>query len=97
MTGRRRTSSKRICSARLAVVETRQGQCIGSQLVAAARQYSKHSGARRLIVCTGAWEAENVTFYKHCGFRLFHVEPGFFTPETGYAALGDQVQFEIEV
>lgn len=81
----------------LAVMETHQGQGIGSQLVAAARQYSKHSGARRLIVCTGAWEAENITFYKHRGFRLFHVEPGFFTQEKGYVALGDQVQFEMDV
>jgi GNAT superfamily N-acetyltransferase len=81
----------------LAVMETRQGQGIGSQLVAAARRYSKRSGARRLIVCTGAWEAENITFYQHCGFRLFHVEPSFFTQEKGYAALGDQAQFEIEV
>ena len=81
----------------LAVTETRQGQGIGSQLIAAAQEYSRKVGATRLIVCTAAWEAENIAFYSRRGFRLFHVEPGFFTPEKGYAELGDQVQFEIKI
>lgn len=81
----------------LAVVESHQRQGVGSQLVAAALQYSKGNGASRLIVCTGAWEAENITFYSRRGFRLFHIESGFFTPEKGYAELGDQAQFEMDV
>jgi GNAT superfamily N-acetyltransferase len=81
----------------LAVAEARQRQGIGSQLITVAQQYCRLVGAIRLIVCTGAWEADNISFYSRRGFRLFHVEQGFFTPAKGYAELGDQVQFEIEV
>lgn len=81
----------------LAVAEDRQGQGIGCLLIEEAKNYSRVHGAERLIVCTGAWESDNIAFYQRRGFRLFHVERGFFTPEKGYAELGDQVQFEIKL
>lgn len=81
----------------LAVAEPHRGQGIGSRLIEEAVNYCRRKGAARLIVCTGAWEAQNIAFYTRRGFRLFHVEQGFFTPEKGYAETGDQVQFEIAV
>lgn len=81
----------------LAVLARCQGQGIGCRLIEEAANYCKLNGVGRLIVCTGAWEAQNIAFYMKRGFRLFHVERGFFRPEKGYAELGDQVQFEINV
>ena len=78
----------------LAVEPSRRGHGVGCALIEAAAEYARLRGTRRLLVCTGAWEAENRAFYLKRGFRLFHVEPGFFTPEKGYAEVGDQVQFE---
>lgn len=81
----------------LAVLEAHQGQGIGSRLIAEALDYCRRGGAARLIVCTGAWETQNIAFYRNRGFVLFHVEHGFFTQQKGYAEPGDQVQFEIMV
>ena len=81
----------------LAVAPQRRGEGIGCRLIEEAANYCRLGGANRLIVCTGAWETENKAFYVNRGFRLFHVEPGFFTPEKGYAEIGDQVQFEMKV
>jgi N-acetylglutamate synthase-like GNAT family acetyltransferase len=81
----------------LAVVPSRRREGIGCRLIAEAANYSRVNGASRLIVCTGAWETENIAFYLRRGFRLFHVERGFFTPEKGYTGVRDQVQFEMDV
>lgn len=81
----------------LAVVPWRQGEGVGCRLIKEAANYCRRHGASRLIVCTGAWEKENMHFYIKRGFRLFHVERAFFTPEKGYAGVGDQAQFEMKL
>jgi N-acetylglutamate synthase-like GNAT family acetyltransferase len=81
----------------LAVVPSRRREGIGCRLIGEAANYCREHAASRLIVCTGAWESENIAFYLKRGFRLFHVERGFFTPEKGYAEVRDQVQFEMNV
>jgi N-acetylglutamate synthase-like GNAT family acetyltransferase len=81
----------------LAVVPERQREGIGCRLIEEAANYCRDNGANRLIVCTGAWEVENITFYTKRGFNLFHIEPKFFTPEKGYAEVGDQLHFEMNV
>ncbi|WP_395752851.1 GNAT family N-acetyltransferase [Prosthecobacter sp.] len=81
----------------LAVVGCHQGQGIGCRLIEESVNYCRLKGLSRLMVCTASWESENIAFYLKRGFRLFHVEQGFFTPEKGYAIPGDQVQFEMQV
>lgn len=81
----------------LAVASCRQRKGIGSRLIEASASYCRLRGLSRLMVCTASWERENIAFYLKRGFRLFNVEQGFFTPEKGYAILGDQVQFEMQV
>lgn len=81
----------------LAVVPERQGEGIGCRLIDEAAGYCRERGVRRLIVCTGGWETDNIAFYEKRGFRLFHTQPGYFTPEKGYAVAGDQVQLERSV
>jgi N-acetylglutamate synthase-like GNAT family acetyltransferase len=81
----------------LAVVPERQREGIGCRLIEEAANYCRYHGVGRLIVCTGAWEAENIAFYTKRGFALFHIIPDFFTLEKGYAKVGDQVQFEMNV
>lgn len=81
----------------LAVVSRHQRKGIGSRLIEESANYCRLNGLSRLMVCTASWEDENIAFYLKRGFRLFNVEQGFFTPEKGYAILGDQVQFEMQV
>jgi GNAT superfamily N-acetyltransferase len=81
----------------LAVAPLHRGTGIGSKLIDAAMAYCKAGGTPRLIVCTGAWEADTIQFYINRGFRLFHVEPNFFTPAKGYPQNADQVQFELVI
>ncbi len=81
----------------LAVLPTRRGEGIGCGLIEQAAHYGRLNRMNRLIVCTGAWETENRAFYAKRGFRVFHVEPGFFTREKGYDQLGDQIQFEMKL
>ena len=81
----------------LAVVSCHQRKGIGCRLIEESANYCRRNGVSRLIVCTGSWEEENIAFYLKRGFRLFHVEQSFFTPEKGYAMVGDQVQFEMQL
>jgi GNAT superfamily N-acetyltransferase len=80
----------------LAVRTERQGKGLGTRLIAAALRFAETRGIDRVIVCTGAWEADNIIFYLNRGFRIFNVERDFFTSEKGYAeGRRDQVQLEI--
>ncbi|AGK56976.1 hypothetical protein HYPDE_26478 [Hyphomicrobium denitrificans 1NES1] len=79
----------------LAVIPERQRQGIGTLLIDEATDYCRLNSNRRLTVCTGAWETDNVTFYMRRGFRIFNVARDFFTREKGYElANRDQVQLE---
>jgi GNAT superfamily N-acetyltransferase len=80
----------------LAVRTERQGKGLGTRLIAAVLRFAKTRGIDRVVVCTGAWEADNIIFYLNRGFRIFNVDRDFFTPEKGYAeGRRDQVQLEI--
>ncbi|MFT3730754.1 MAG: GNAT family N-acetyltransferase [Hyphomicrobium sp.] len=80
----------------LAVLAERQRQGFGSRLIEAAVGHCRAIKIDRLIVGTGAWEADNIIFYLNRGFRIFNVNQDFFSPEKGYAeGRRDQVQLEI--
>ena len=81
----------------LAVVPARRREGIGCQLIEEAASYCRVNAASRLIVCTGAWESENIAFYLKRGFHHFHIERSFFTPDKGYAEVRDQVQLEMNL
>lgn len=82
----------------LAVLPQFQRQGIGTRLIEAAVDRCRANKVGRLIVGTGAWETDNINFYLNCGFRIFTVNRGFFTPEKGYAdGLRDQVQLEMSI
>jgi len=79
----------------LAVIPERQRQGIGTLLIEEATNYCRVNLTRRLIVCTGSWETDNIAFYMKRGFRIFNVARDFFTPEKGYERIiRDQVQLE---
>lgn len=77
----------------LAVLPERQRQGCGTLLVQEAANHCRQDSIRRLIVCTGSWETENIAFYKKRGFRTFNVVRDFFTREKGYDRVErDQIQ-----
>ncbi len=79
----------------LAVDPDYQRQGIGTALIQEAANNCRRNSVRRLIVCTGSWEADNIAFYERRGFRLFNVARDFFTREKGYELLvRDQAQLE---
>jgi N-acetylglutamate synthase-like GNAT family acetyltransferase len=79
----------------LAVCPERRGEGIATRLIQEAEAICRLGGVRRLFVCTGSWETDNIIFYLRRGFRIFNVVQNFFTPEKGYdLAIRDQVQFE---
>ena len=82
----------------LAVIPERQGQGIGRRLIEEAVTYCRQNNVRRLVVCTGSWETDNIIFYLRRGFRIFNVVRDYFTSERGYAqTVRDQVQFEMNL
>jgi len=79
----------------LAVDPDNQRQGIGTALIREAANDCRRNSVRRLIVCTGSWEADNIAFYERRGFRLFNVARDFFTREKGYdLVVRDQAQLE---
>jgi predicted N-acetyltransferase YhbS len=68
----------------LAVAQDRQGEGIGSALVARAIDECRAAGARTLMVATAAADIGNLRFYQRLGFRIRSVERDAFTPATGY-------------
>lgn len=79
----------------LAVCPSRQGEGIGCRLIEDSVNRCRSTGASRLIVCTGAWENETISFYIKRGFKPYHIERNYFTREKGYAEAGDQIQLEM--
>ena len=68
----------------LAVIEDRQGEGIGTRLVAAVVARCRERGGRRLIVSTAAASTDSLRFYQRRGFRMFRVVQDAFGPSTGY-------------
>jgi ribosomal protein S18 acetylase RimI-like enzyme len=79
-----------------AVISKCQRKGIGTLLLEEAQRFCKNKKARRLVVCTGVWESENIIFYLKRGFVIFNIERNFFTKEKGYDVFRrDQIQLEI--
>ena len=68
----------------LAVIEARQGEGIGTLLVAAVVAHCRERGGRRLIVSTAAASTASLRFYQRRGFRMFRVVQDVFGPAHGY-------------
>jgi N-acetylglutamate synthase-like GNAT family acetyltransferase len=77
----------------LAVDPDYRRQGVGTSLIQEAIKDCQRNNVRQLIVCTGSWETDNITFYEGRGFRMFNVVRDFFTAEKGYDLdVRDQVQ-----
>ncbi len=68
----------------LAVLEARQGEGIGRELVEAVIASCRERKAHRLIVSTAAAAVTTLRFYQRRGFRMFRVVQDAFGPATGY-------------
>lgn len=63
----------------IAVLEERQGQGYGKQLIAHAIQTARSFGYQTLHIGTGNSSIMQLALYQKCGFRITGVEHGFFT------------------
>lgn len=82
----------------LAVMPERRRRGVASLLIDVAARRCRSVAARRLVVCTGVWEIDNIVFYLRRGFRIFHVARDFFSADKGYdLAVRDQIQLEMHV
>jgi ribosomal protein S18 acetylase RimI-like enzyme len=87
----------------LAVIEARQGEGIGCDLVGAVVARCRERDGRRLIVSTAAAAVGTLRFYQRRGFRMYRVVQDAFGPSTGYPVgllmdgipLRDQVFLEL--
>jgi hypothetical protein len=68
----------------LAVIEARQGEGIGRDLVGAVVARCRERDGRRLIVSTAAAAVGTLRFYQRRGFRMYRVVQDAFGPSTGY-------------
>jgi ribosomal protein S18 acetylase RimI-like enzyme len=68
----------------MAVVENRQREGIGRNLVEAAIADCRARNGRRLIVSTAAADTGSLHFYQRQGFRMSRIVRDAFTPSTGY-------------
>ena len=68
----------------VAVAETDQGRGLGSSLVAEVCNRLRAAGMQRVVVGTASSGLRQLGFYQRLGFRLTHVDRGFFTIERGY-------------
>jgi GNAT superfamily N-acetyltransferase len=69
----------------IALLPRLQGMGGGRQLVDAAIEYCKASGAQRLLVATAAAGVGQLRFYQRVGFRMLRIERDAFGPQSGYA------------
>lgn len=68
----------------LAVAEDHQNHGVGAALLDAAADAGRTSGHRALTLSTATADTDLLRFYQRRGFRLTHIEPDAFTPESGY-------------
>jgi len=62
----------------LAIVEERQGQGLGRQLINYLLAEGRRRGKTELLVGTGNSSIENLIFYQRCGFRMYQVRQDYF-------------------
>lgn len=86
----------------LAVAPAARRTGLGRALVEAGAAHAAARGARRIVLSTGAADADLLRFYQRRGFRFLRIERDVFTPAHGYPPgltvdgipLLDQVWFE---
>jgi len=74
----------------IAVLESRQGQGIGTKLLRAAIRYCRAHNAQYLRVSTSISDANAIGFYLRCGFRATSILRDAFTAEGGYPPYSGQ-------
>ncbi len=62
----------------LAVKAARRGQGIGRAMMAAVIEEARQRSVKRLLVGTGNFSLDNIAFYQKCGFRMSHIQRGYF-------------------
>ncbi|HEU5432492.1 MAG TPA: GNAT family N-acetyltransferase [Thermomicrobiales bacterium] len=68
----------------VAIAPNQQNRGLGKRMLALALADLRERGARRAIVGTSNAGIGQIAFYQKAGFRLWRIEPDFFTPERGY-------------
>lgn len=70
----------------IAIKSTIRNQGYGKTVIQQASIYYKQKGYREMIVGTANSSIDNIAFYQKLGFRLFDIDPDFFTkyPEPIY-------------
>jgi ribosomal protein S18 acetylase RimI-like enzyme len=68
----------------VAIDPNRQNHGLGKKMLALALADLRERGATRAIVGTSNAGIGQIAFYQKAGFRLWRIEPDFFTPERGY-------------
>lgn len=89
----------------MAVIETRQRQGIGRNLLREAVSFCRARGGHRLIVSTAAASISNLRFYQRLGFRMSRIVRDAFAPLRGYPEgamvdgipLRDQIFFDLDL
>lgn len=88
----------------IAVLESRQGQGVGSLLVRAVIRYCRTHNAKSLRVSTSIADANAIRFYLRQGFRALAIVRDAFTKEQGYPKysegnipLNDAIELELDL
>ena len=70
----------------IAVAANHQGKGIAKLLIAEVKRLAKNLGASEIEVGTGNSSLSQLALYQKCGFRMSHIESGFFDsyPEPIY-------------
>lgn len=62
----------------LAIVEERQGQGLGKQLMAWLLDEARRRRKQQMVVGTANSSIPNIAFYQRCGFRMDHIRHDYF-------------------
>lgn len=68
----------------IAVLEDRQGEGVGRQLVEAAIGHARALGGTRMVVSTATAGVGQLRFYQRLGFRFDRIVRDAFGPDQGY-------------
>jgi ribosomal protein S18 acetylase RimI-like enzyme len=68
----------------VAVAEAHHNRGYGQRMLAEVLADLRARGKRRVIVGTSNAGIGQIAFYQKAGFRLWHIERDYFTPEKGY-------------
>lgn len=68
----------------VAIDPNQQNRGLGKRMLALTLTDLRERGVARAIVGTSNAGIGQIAFYQKAGFRLWRIEPDFFTPERGY-------------